>query len=627
MSDSDNGTSRHWEQVTLHEIAEVRLGRQRSPKRATGDHMRPYMRAANVTWEGISLHDIKEMDFTPAEYKVYGLKSGDILLAEASGSASEVGKPALWRNQVANCCFQNTLIRVRAPEELVPFLHLHFMKDARTGAFASASRGVGIHHLGAQALSEWQVVVPPLPEQHRIVEAIESYFTRLDDAVATLERVQRNLKRYRASVLKAAVEGRLVPTEAELAKAEGRDLPAPRPNAFFVYAIECNNDSIYIGQTQDLPKRWKEHLSGQGADWTTRHPPRRVVHWEEFDSRDAAVEREKHLKTGFGRKWLKRELAAGRTRQAGYEPASALLERILVERRRRWEEAELAKMKANGKPPNNDKWKAKYKEPTAPDTTGLPELPEGWCWASVDQLGSVSGGLTQNSKRTRFPLQLPFLRVANVYANELRLDEVKKIGVTEPEVERVLLQLGDLLVVEGNGSLDQIGRVAVWDASIQPCLHQNHLIKVRFCPASLGQWSLSWLLSPGGRRAIEKVASSTSGLHTLSLSKVGMLPLPLCPLAEQSRITAEVERLLTIAEAAGQAVLADSRRCARLRQAILKWAFEGKLADQDPTDEPASVLLERIKAEREANGHNKPNATRRPRSKNTCPPRGGAGGR
>ena len=75
---------------------------------------------------------------------------------------------------------------------------------------------------GAQFRSH-SVVVPPVQEQHRIVEAIESYFTRLDDAVATLERVQRNLNRCRASVLKAAVDGRLVPTEAELARAEGRD--------------------------------------------------------------------------------------------------------------------------------------------------------------------------------------------------------------------------------------------------------------------------------------------------------------------------------------------------------------------------------------------------------------------
>ena len=133
----------HWQKVPLSEIAEVRLGRQRSPQRAVGPNMRPYMRAANVTWQGISLHDVKEMDFTPDEFETYALRRGDLLLSEASGSASEVGKPAIWNDEVQDCCLQNTLIRVRAPEPLVPFLHLHFYKDALTGAFARAARGVG----------------------------------------------------------------------------------------------------------------------------------------------------------------------------------------------------------------------------------------------------------------------------------------------------------------------------------------------------------------------------------------------------------------------------------------------------------------------------------------------------
>ena len=137
--------------------------------------------------------------------------------------------------------------------------------------------------------------LPPLPEQHRIVEAIETQFTRLDAAVAALERVKANLKRYRASVLKAACEGRLVPTEADLARAEGRD----------------------------------------------------------------------------------------------YEPADVLLKRILVERRAKWEADELAKMIAKGKPPKDDRWKAKYKEPQPPDTTELPDLPEGWRWASIEQVSSL----------------------------------------------------------------------------------------------------------------------------------------------------------------------------------------------------------------------------------------------
>jgi type I restriction enzyme S subunit len=374
------------------------------------------------------------------------------------------------------------------------------------GAINAKTSAITVKHLSSKTVAEIPLPLPPREEQARLVGAIESYFTRLDDAVATLERVQRNLKRYRASVLKAAVEGRLVPTEAELARAEGRD----------------------------------------------------------------------------------------------YEPASVLLERILAERRRRWEESELAKLKAKGKAPKDDTWKARYVEPVAPDTSELPELPEGWCWASVGQLGVVSGGLTQNAKRELLPMQMPFLRVANVYANELRLDEIKTISVSPAEIDRVCLAPGDLLVVEGNGSIEQIGRVALWDGSIDPCLHQNHLIKVRFSPVCLGTWSLCWLLAPLGRVAIERAASSTSGLHTLSLSKVQRLPVPLAPLAEQGRVTDEVDRLMTIALAAGGDVSTNAHRCARLRQSILKWAFEGRLVDQDPTDEPASALLERIRAERAA---------------------------
>ncbi len=126
----------------------------------------------------------------------------------------------------------------------------------------------------------------PLPEQHRIVAAIETQFTRLDAGVAALRRVQANLRRYRAAVLKAACEGKLVPTEAELARTEGRD----------------------------------------------------------------------------------------------YEPAAVLLERILAARREKWVQ---------------ENPKKKYQEPAGPDVSGLPELPEGWCWATVGELAShiTSGSL------------------------------------------------------------------------------------------------------------------------------------------------------------------------------------------------------------------------------------------
>ena len=95
------------------------------------------------------------------------------------------------------------------------------------------------------------------------------------------------------------------------------DLPAPRPDTYYVYVILCNDDSMYIDQTNDLQKRWREHVAGTAAQHTKKHRPLKIIHYEEFGSRTETVKRERDLKTGFGRKWLKREFQAGRTRQAG----------------------------------------------------------------------------------------------------------------------------------------------------------------------------------------------------------------------------------------------------------------------------------------------------------------------
>lgn len=164
-----------WVTSRVDEIAEVRLGRQRSPDKAFGTHMRPYLRAANVTWAGLDIKnvDVKEMNFEPHEFPSYVLQKGDILLAEASGSPAEVGKPAVFNGEIADCCFQNTLIRVRAADGLSPFLYQRFLYEALSGAFAQTSRGLGLHHLGAETIARWEVDLPPLEEQHRIVDKVE----------------------------------------------------------------------------------------------------------------------------------------------------------------------------------------------------------------------------------------------------------------------------------------------------------------------------------------------------------------------------------------------------------------------------------------------------------------------
>ena len=187
------------------------------------------------------------------------------------------------------------------------------------------------------------------------------------------------------------------------------------------------------------------------------------------------------------------------------------------------------------------------------------------------------GGLTKNPKRAKLHKKLPYLRVANVYANELRLEEIEHIGVEDSELEKLLLHPGDLLIVEGNGSKDQIGRLAIWDGSIDPCVHQNHIIKVRAVDARMPKWILHWLQSPNGRHFVELVASSTSGLYTLSVNKVGDLAIALPPLAEQTRIVAEVERRLSVVEELEAVASANLQRATRLRQSVLQKAFTGEL--------------------------------------------------
>ena len=200
-----------WPRVRLSDIADVHLGRQRSPKNHQGPYMRPYLRAGNVTWNGLDLSDVKQMNFDPVEAERFALEPGDILLAEASGSASEVGRPVLWQGEITGACFQNTLLRVQAKGPLPEYLLHYFRHLATTGVFAKQSRGVGIHHLGKLAMERFEVPTPPLKEQARIVTLIEETLSRINAAMATLETSLAKSRVLRRTILAQAFTGLLVP--------------------------------------------------------------------------------------------------------------------------------------------------------------------------------------------------------------------------------------------------------------------------------------------------------------------------------------------------------------------------------------------------------------------------------
>lgn len=343
----------------------------------------------------------------------------------------------------------------------------------------------------------------PQREQARIVEELEKQFTRLDAAVVALRRVQANLKRYRASVLKAACEGRLVPTEAELARREGRN----------------------------------------------------------------------------------------------YEPADRLLARILKERRAKWEADQFAKMQAAGKPPKDDRWKVKYQEPAAPDASDLLKLPERWTWASVEQLGIVQLGRQRSPKNRSKNYPVQYLRAANLTEAGLDLSDVYDMEFSPEEQARYRLRNGDLVLSEASGSADQVGKPAIWRDQLPICCFQNTVIRLR--PVlGLSHYLLVCFKNYYASGVFAKVAGGV-GINHLSADRFSQVALPLPSIYEQGRIVAEVERRMSVIDELETIVHANMKRADRLRQAILKRAFEGKLVPQDPNDEPAGALLERIRAEQE----------------------------
>lgn len=287
-----------------------------------------------------------------------------------------------------------------------------------------------------------------------------------------------------------------------------------------------------------------------------------------------------------------------RTQHPPTETGAELLACILQERRTRWEAKQLEKFAQQGKaPPKN--WQSKYPEPIPLDTRNLPTLPEGWVWANVEQLCSIQGGIQKQPSRKPINNKYPFLRVANVARGELRLDEVHEVELFQGEFERLVLQVGDLLIVEGNGSLTEIGRCAIWDGSIKNAVHQNHLIRAR--PVVIeGAWLEVWLNSPCGIAELTELAATTSGLYTLSVSKIARIPVPIPPIDEQKEITKILRAGRESIKEQEAAITFSLKQTTAQRQNILRAAFAGELVPQDPSDEPASALLERIRAQRAA---------------------------
>ena len=418
-------------------------------------------------------------------------RDGDVLFAKIT-PCMENGKMAIAHGLRNGVGLGSTEFHVLRPRAGVDSRYVyHFVSGAkyRNEAAHHMTGAVGQKRVPVSFLEHSEIPLPSLHEQRRIVAEIEKQFSRLDQAVASLQRVKAQLKRYKASVLKAAVKGRLVETEAERARREGR-------------GFETGAE-----------------LAAQGsANAAGGRKPGAALH---------------------------------------YETGEQLLKRILETRRSQW------------------KGKGKYKEPAAPETVGLPELPEGWVWARLESIAALKGGITVDSKRQDPTARaVPYLRVANVQRGYLDLSEVKTINAPAADIEELRLQQGDILFNEG-GDRDKLGRGWIWEGQLPDCIHQNHVFRARLASSDILPKLMSWWGNSFGKDYFQREGKQTTNLASINLTKLRGFPVPLPPLAEQHRIVAEVDRRLSIVREVEAEVNANLKRAQALRQAVLARAFTG----------------------------------------------------
>jgi type I restriction enzyme S subunit len=495
-----------WAWASLDQIAEVGTGTtpSRSNPRFWNNGEIPWLSSTcvNSEWVDASCEFVSSEALKETRLRSY--PPGTLLMAlygegKTRGKITELRISATVNQALA------AIVLTRTANRCLPFVK-HALRAMYTQLRREASGGVQ-PNLNLSIVKKVAIPLAPIPDQHRIVAEIEKQFTRLDAGVAALKRVQANLKRYRAAVLKAACEGKLVPTEAELRRAADH---------------------------ADIADK-KRRLSASSAKSAVKTP--------------------------------------------SFETSEQLLQRILAQRRESWQ------------------GRGQYKEPFAPDTQNVEMVAEGWIWASVDQLvdetliGLDRGRAQQSDDEAS---GIPYIKMNNVTMDgRVQCEKLVFVPASREEATRFAVQDGDILFNTRN-SKELVGKVGLIRNPPIRAIYNNNLMRMRVPTGVLPEFLTLQMCSHEFRQRMELVKKATTSVAAIYAKDLLVLAIALAPLAEQTRIVAEVERRLSVVDELEAVVSANLQRAARLRQSILQKAFTGELTADGTCLRDSQASVERV---------------------------------
>lgn len=446
----------------------------------------PLIRSMNVHFDGVRDEGLAFIDEAQARaLDGVTVRAGDVLLNITGAS---IGRVALAPERLDGARVNQHVCIIRTREALdAQFLKLFLNAPAQQDLVMAEESGATRQALTKEKILGFDIPLPPLNEQRRIVAKLEALQARSRRAREALDTVPPLLEKLRQSILAAAFRG-------------------------------------------DLTKDW-------------------------------------------------------RAKNKNVEPASELLERIRAERRKKWEEAELAKLKAKGKPPTDDKWKSKYKEPAPVDTTGLPELPEGWCWARFEDVATIAADLVDPAAHQGMPHVAP----DNIVKGTGEVVDVRTVAEDKVISPNHLFRRGQILY-----------------SKIRPYLNKcavaefNGLCSADMYPidAAIDAYFLrSFMLSGRFVGEIQERAGNRVVLPKANQKQLRGVCIPVAPALEQRAIAETIRRHEQVLLQSSATLHALAQSLVSLDTALLAKAFGGELVPQDPSDEPAEAMLARLRAE------------------------------